>query len=161
MISFGQCNEVRRLSPCEWKRHDWLSSRQFLPGGDKTIEEHYRDPGRRKRLFLEIRKQLRERIELVRQTLGSTPTLTLKPTLVGSPYSGKTKLAFCARLGNDWQRLADYLEIPPSDQARFERGNESHGIWVWLHNCGRLQELPAALEFIERPDLAELLAKGQ
>ena len=21
------------LSPCEWQRHEWLSSRQFLPGG--------------------------------------------------------------------------------------------------------------------------------
>jgi hypothetical protein len=146
------------LSPCEWRRHHWLSSRQFLPGGDKTIEEHYRDPGRRKRLFLEIREQLRERVELVRQTLGSA---SKSPTMPTNPYSGKTKIAFCTRLGNDWQKLADYLEIPPSDQARFERGDESRGIWVWLHNRGKLQELPVALEFIERPDLAELLAKDQ
>src|SRR5512135_2192265 len=27
------------LSPCEWKRYEWLHSRQFLPSGDKTIEE--------------------------------------------------------------------------------------------------------------------------
>jgi hypothetical protein len=29
---------------------------------------------------------------------------------VGSPYSGKTKVAFCTRLGDDWRKLADYLE---------------------------------------------------
>lgn len=142
------------LSPCEWRRHDWLSSRQFLPGGDKTIEEHYRDPGRRKRLFLEIREQLRERVELVRQTKPAKPPAS-------SPYSGRIKIAFCARLGNDWSKLADYLEIPPNDQARFDHGDEGRGIWVWLENRGRQQELPAALEFIGRPELAELLVKGQ
>jgi hypothetical protein len=55
------------LSPCDWRRHDWLSNRQFLPGGDQTVEEHYTEPGRRKRLFLEIRERLRERVELVRK----------------------------------------------------------------------------------------------
>ena len=24
------------LSPCDWQRHDWLSRRQFLPGGDQN-----------------------------------------------------------------------------------------------------------------------------
>ena len=55
------------LSPCEWKRHDWLSSRQFLPDGDKTIERHYTNSGLRKELFLTIREQLRHRVELIRQ----------------------------------------------------------------------------------------------
>jgi TIR domain-containing protein len=36
------------LSPCDWRRHHWLASRQFLPGGDRTIEEHYQDSGKRK-----------------------------------------------------------------------------------------------------------------
>jgi hypothetical protein len=44
------------LSPCDWKRHDWLASRQFFPGGDQTLEEHFRDEGERKRLFLKIRE---------------------------------------------------------------------------------------------------------
>ncbi len=92
------------LSPCEWQRHEWLHRRQFLPGGDETIEEHYNDPGRRKRLFLEIRQQLRERIELIRQTPaetthGSTSAqpATLPPTR--SSYSGRTKVIFLQRLG--------------------------------------------------------------
>ena len=39
------------LSPCDWRRHAWLADRQFLPGGDRTIEEDYQDSGKRKRLF--------------------------------------------------------------------------------------------------------------
>ncbi|MFO1434368.1 MAG: SUMF1/EgtB/PvdO family nonheme iron enzyme [Candidatus Competibacteraceae bacterium] len=61
------------LSPCEWKRHDWLSSRQFLPGGDKTIERHYTTSGLRKELFLTIREQLRQRVESIRQRETSLP----------------------------------------------------------------------------------------
>jgi len=59
------------LSPCEW-RHEWLSSRQFLPGGDETVEEHYTESGPRRRLFLEIRTRLRELIEQL-------PAATAKP----------------------------------------------------------------------------------
>ncbi|MDH3603304.1 MAG: toll/interleukin-1 receptor domain-containing protein, partial [Candidatus Tectomicrobia bacterium] len=42
------------LSPCEWQRHEWLRSRQFLPGGKQTIEGNYTNPGQLKQLFLEI-----------------------------------------------------------------------------------------------------------
>ncbi len=54
------------LSRCEWDRHDWLKSRQFLPSGGKTIEEDFHSPGKRKGLFHEIRQQLRSQIEIVR-----------------------------------------------------------------------------------------------
>jgi formylglycine-generating enzyme required for sulfatase activity len=63
------------LSPCEWERHEWLSSRQFLPGGDETVEEHYADPGRRKRIFLQIRKQLWERVSIIRRMAVECPSL--------------------------------------------------------------------------------------
>jgi hypothetical protein len=150
------------LSPCEWRRHEWLKSRQFLPSGDQTIEEHFQDSGNRKRLFLRIREQLRERAELIRQGRRSSslaepiPKARAHPK-AGSSYSGKTKIAFCDRLGDDWKRLADCLEIPVSDQARFERGDESRGIWVWLENRSRLADLPEALRSFGRKDLAELL----
>ena len=55
------------LSPCEWERHDWLATRQFLPGGNETIEEHYTEPGKQKRLFLRIRKELRDAVDGVRK----------------------------------------------------------------------------------------------
>ena len=54
------------LLPCEWQRHEWLSERQFLPGGGETLAEHYTDPGKRQRMFLEIRAALRKQAEQVR-----------------------------------------------------------------------------------------------
>jgi len=61
------------LSPCEWERHPWLASRQVLPGGNETIEEHYLDPGRRKRLFLRIRQELRAAVDGVRRSREARP----------------------------------------------------------------------------------------
>jgi predicted ATPase/class 3 adenylate cyclase len=54
------------LSPCEWERREWLAATQCLPGGDETLEEHYAEPAKRKRLFLRIRKELREAVARVR-----------------------------------------------------------------------------------------------
>jgi hypothetical protein len=148
------------LSPCEWKRHDWLSSRQFLPGGNETIEGHYTDSGRLKGLFLEILTQLRERVDLLRQAPASQqavasapPPVTAQP-LVSVP--GRIKLEICRRIDN-WQELADYCGIPSYEQRRFERGSETRAIWDWLENRGRLAELPQALDAIDRPELAKLL----
>ena len=53
------------LSPCEWRRHEWLASRQFLPRDGQNIEEHFKNAGKRKALFLEIREQLRNIIESI------------------------------------------------------------------------------------------------
>jgi TIR domain len=152
------------LSPCDWRRHEWLAKRQFLPGGDKTVEEHYQDSGSRKRLFLEIREQLREHVAQRRKEApppGSGDSSSV-PSGSGAdpPYGGKAKIAFCERLGDDWKRLADQLQIRPSDQARFERGDEGRGIWVWLENRGRLTDLPKALAAIDRADLAQLLGQS-
>ena len=58
------------LSPCEWEHYEWLATRQFLPGGTETIEEHYTEPGKQKRLFLRIRKELRKAVDRVRQARG-------------------------------------------------------------------------------------------
>jgi hypothetical protein len=147
------------LSPCEWERHDWLKNRQFLPGGQETIVEHYTEAGKRERLFLKIRQYLREQVDQVRQVrtaLAPSPGTPVGPP-AGAHYPGKTKLAFCDRLGDDWRKLADYLEIPPADQSRFERGDQGRGIWVWLENRKRLDILPEALTFIGRQDLTGLL----
>jgi hypothetical protein len=65
------------LSPCEWERHDWLKSRQFLPGGQKTVEEHYKDQGDLRRLFLDIRVHLRKQIERIR---GARTTEPVRPS---------------------------------------------------------------------------------
>jgi hypothetical protein len=152
------------LSPCEWRRHAWLASRQFLPTGDQTIEEHFQDSGRRKRLFLEIREHMRQLVTKIRQK-SPNPTSPQAQSLQaaaqarspGTRFSGTAKIAFCDRLGDDWKRLADQLHIRSADQARLERGDEGRGIWVWLENRQRLQELVPALAAIQREDLANLL----
>ncbi|MBA3966209.1 MAG: SUMF1/EgtB/PvdO family nonheme iron enzyme [Nitrospirales bacterium] len=54
------------LSPCDWKRHGWLAQRQFLPPGDQTIEEHYKNSGKRKRLYLDIREKIRQIVDRIR-----------------------------------------------------------------------------------------------
>ena len=47
-------------------------------------------------------------------------------------YSGKTKLAFCERLGDEWKKVADFVEIPVSDQDGFASGDQARAIWHWL-----------------------------
>jgi nucleoside phosphorylase len=72
-------------------------------------------------------------------------------------YSGQIKIAVCDRLLADWSRLADSLDVPLPDRARFERGREAQGIWEWLEARGRLAELAPALTAIDRSDLVEVL----
>ncbi len=55
------------LSACFWEHHDWLAATQFLPAGGETIEEHYSEPGKRKRLFLKFTGALLKRIETAKQ----------------------------------------------------------------------------------------------
>ena len=148
------------LSPCDWKRHVWLASRQFLPGGEETIAEHYLDEGKRQRLFLKIREQLLQRAQMIRKKQEPDNRHTMESKKPSQPghYTGKTKILFCERLGDDWRKLADYFEITSADQARFSKGDEGREIWVWLKNRTRLEEeLPAALSDIGRDDLAQLL----
>lgn len=54
------------LSQCEWDRHSWLSSRQFLPSDNKTIEGDFTTRGKRKGLFHNVRQHLRRHIEVIR-----------------------------------------------------------------------------------------------
>lgn len=59
------------LSACEWERFEWLAAGSPLPSREETLEEHYREPGRRKRLYLRIRGQLREAIARARERQAS------------------------------------------------------------------------------------------
>jgi TIR domain len=148
------------LSPCAWKEHDWLSQRQFLPGGDETIEEHYAGSGERKRLFLKIREHLRELIKQVRQAPAPQPDPDpiadkSNPRLISTYQMGRAKLELINRLGSDWSKLAIRLNILDADQRRFIVGDEARGILAWLENRGLLSELSKALRDINRYDLAE------
>lgn len=70
-------------------------------------------------------------------------------------YSGKAKLNFYRNLGQDWQPLADILEIEASDQNKFGQGDEGREIWNWLYRRRMLGKLPGSLDQIDRSDLAE------
>ena len=61
------------VSACEWEQHDWLRSRQFLPGNGQTIEEHFTTRGSRDRLFLKILKDLRKQIDRIRPSQPPPP----------------------------------------------------------------------------------------
>ena len=76
-----------------------------------------------------------------------------------SVYSGKSKIDLCRRLGNEWQDLADYFEIPAYHRRQFQQGHECQAIWEWLEARKRLQELPEALKDIEREDLLSVFEK--
>lgn len=80
------------LSACEWKEHQWLRSEQFLPTGDETIEEHYADPGRQKRLFFQIRQDLRAQIAIARerQVDRKTSDSSISDTGPSDPYPHET-----------------------------------------------------------------------
>jgi hypothetical protein len=97
------------LSPCDWHRHAWLKNRQFLPGGEQTVEENFQDSGCRKRLFLQIREQLRERANLIRQNRcrGSIP-LSLYPNSPDGNAIDSIRFAF-SKLAETLMRILSIL----------------------------------------------------
>ncbi|MEV4350351.1 death domain-containing protein [Actinoplanes sp. NPDC049596] len=72
-------------------------------------------------------------------------------------FTGRAALAFTRRLGDSWPDLAMVLAVPGPDQARFEPGRQAQALWHWLEARDELPTLPAALDDIDRPDLAKLL----
>jgi hypothetical protein len=74
-------------------------------------------------------------------------------------FSGQHKVVFSRRLGQDWQDLADYFEIPTDQRRSFTPGRGPQGVWEWLEARDKLAELPDALHYIKRDDImAEVLA---
>lgn len=73
----------------------------------------------------------------------------------------QARIELCQRLGDDWRLLADYFEIPDDHRRRFEKGWECQGVWNWLEDRGRLDELPDGVRYINRADLADLWVERQ
>ncbi|MFH7025044.1 MAG: CHAT domain-containing protein [Heteroscytonema crispum UTEX LB 1556] len=99
--------------------------------------------------------------------LKKKPGLELPKTTIVEPiqrankqYSGKVKFNICNRLVGNWQDLADYFEISLLERNSFRPGREPHGIWEWLEQRNKLDELEVALSAIERDDLVEELKKN-
>lgn len=147
------------LRPCDTGNADFMKL-QGLPKNFKPVTTWTN----RDEAFTDIAKGIRVVAEEIRnvQLVPQAEVSSAKPesTKIISPtstqFSGKTKIAFCNRLGENWKLLADYLEITPAEQSRFTTGDEGRNIWVWLDNRGRLAELPDILFEINRPDLAQL-----
>jgi len=87
------------------------------------------------------------------------------PTSSGSAapdVPGVVKVQFIRRLGADWRNLADTLGARADEHDRFGRAADpSRAVWHWLSDRDRLAELPTALTYIGREDLAALIgARG-
>ena len=78
---------------------------------------------------------------------------------MAQPYDAdwpNVKLKFVSRIGDNWQDLADLLNIPLRDKERFAQGNEPRDLWEWLERREKLSALPGKLREIGRDDLADL-----
>jgi hypothetical protein len=87
---------------------------------------------------------------------GADPTIE-RPPPAGPRhrYPGSVKVRFCRLIGDDWADVADYFGIPAYERARYPRGREAARVWEWLEPRGRLHELPSALRWLGRPDIAD------
>lgn len=94
-------------------------------------------------------------------SLTAIPNSVTKEPIMSFDFSGENQLKFCHRLSHSWRDLATVLEIPPYEQARFDQGDEGHGIWNWLAAREELVRLPPTLESIGRADLANLFAPAK
>ena len=79
---------------------------------------------------------------------------------VTASYSGRTKLEVGDGLGPEWWRLADYFDIPRYDRATFPQGQEPYAVWEWLERRKKLSALVDAFEYLQRPDLVDILRDG-
>src|SRR4030095_11608412 len=158
------------VTPCSWRQVPWLARMQLRPidarplsaGNDHQIETD----------LTAIAEEIADLIQ--RATSETTPVNVQRPGATPDPaavrarqvetvqrptdqpvrYSGQIKIEVCSRLLADWSQLADYLDVPLPDRARFERGREPQGVWEWLEARGRLAALAPALAAIGRGDLS-------
>lgn len=164
------------VRPCPWEEVPWLASMQIRPLHARPLSA-----GNKHQIETELTAIAKEIAALLRratpatavakgQETDATPAATdvsprpggtvgtdRRRTDQSARYSGQTKIAVCSRLLADWPQLADYLDVPLPDRARFDRGREAQGVWEWLEARGRLAELAPALATIGRGDLAEVL----
>jgi hypothetical protein len=93
-------------------------------------------------------------------TVALISKMPFKPTAkiqakkkVAKKYSHQSKIGLCRRMGNDWNDLADYFDIPLHDRDQFERGRGCQGVWDWLDHRNKLDGIEAGLKGIGRENL--------
>jgi hypothetical protein len=161
------------VRPCPWKQVPWLARMQLRPidarplaaGNDYQIETELTAIA--EEIAALIRRATPETTVAQVQGTEATPAaaeVSTRPVGTGqrraaqpARYSGQIKIAVCSRLLADRPQLADYLEVPPPDRSRFDRGREPQGVWEWLDARDRLADLAGALAAIGRDDLVKVL----
>lgn len=96
-------------------------------------------------------------VSLIKSIFGlgrKSPPVLKQPS---GGFTGRNKIKLCGRLGDDWEDLADYFDIPENHLRRFKPGRECQRIWEWLRQRKKLDGLKDALEFIDREDLLDTL----
>lgn len=115
------------LSACQWQDADWLAARQFRPGLDETVEEHYTQEGARKRLWLQILQDItakaqawREKQRAIQERTAKIhdPLIDLLAPLLDS--SARRFLSAAATLG-DMRALDAYQDSTEAARTLVER----------------------------------------
>jgi bDLD-like protein/TIR domain-containing protein len=161
------------VRPCLWKQVPWLARMQLRPTDAQPLSagNEYQIETALMAIAEEIaalfqRATPETTVAQIQRTAATPAAAAVSPRPVGTGqrptdqpvhYSGQTKIAVCSRLLADWSQLADYLDVPLPDRARFDRGREPQGVWEWLEARGRLAALAGALTAIGRGDLVEVL----
>jgi hypothetical protein len=164
------------VRPCAWKRVPWLAHMQLRPLDARPLSA-----GNEYQIETELTAIVEEIAALLQRATPETPVVNVQEPdatpattevsprpegIVGTDrrrtdqparYSGQIKIEICNRLLADWSKLADYLDVPLPDRARFDRGREPQGVWEWLEARGRLADLASVLAAIDRNDLVEVL----
>nr|WP_221380391.1 NB-ARC domain-containing protein [Actinoplanes polyasparticus] len=76
-------------------------------------------------------------------------------------FPGSVKLEFVRRAIDVWPELADLLDVPSYDRARWPGGGETRSLWDWLTDRAALGRLPGACNQVGRPDLAALFVRSR
>jgi hypothetical protein len=149
------------VTPCPWRQVPWLARMQLRPRGARPLSA-----GNEHQIETELTAVAKEIAALIRRATPDPAPANPGSEETGQRlggqtvrYSGKIKIDICDRLLVDWPRLADSLDIPPPDRARFDRGREPQGVWEWLEARERLADLAGALAAIGREDLVEVLLR--
>jgi hypothetical protein len=79
------------------------------------------------------------------------------PPRPAGPVPDEVRQGVLRQLTYYWPDLADTVGVPSNETRRFRSGDEPHELWAWLHQRGRLSDLPTALAEVGRGDLASML----
>jgi len=90
------------LSACDWQRYGWLSVREHLPEGDKTLAQHYSRTGPREAMFHKIREAIRGRLKGMAPAEAAIEAMSGAVNLINA-LEPQYRSVFAAAPEPDWQ----------------------------------------------------------